>query len=87
MTSTERQTDRQSNRQTDRDRQTETDTQTEIERERERQNRLKTLTCDASKYKIHKLHQRYILKDVPLVEAIYLAFTRMPRQSLITIGH
>ena len=40
-----------------------------------------TLTWNASKYKVHKLHQRYILtysnshlacKDAPLVEFVYV---------------
>ena len=40
-----------------------------------------TLTWHASKYKVHKLHQRYILycfsKGVPLVGVVYLIFTHM----------
>ena len=42
-----------------------------------------TLTWHASKYKVQKLHQRYILnvpdaEDVPLAEFIYLVFTCLP---------
>ena len=57
-----------------------------------------TLTWRVCKYKVHKLHQKYILmvyfwwslctlylhackKDVPLVEFMYLVFTRMPGES------
>ena len=52
-----------------------------------------TLTWHACKYKVHKLHQRYILKkgcpplayilfaDVLLVELMYLVFTRMSHES------
>ena len=49
-----------------------------------------TLTLHASKYKVYKLHQRYILKerlstisseDVLLVECMYLVFTRMQGES------
>ena len=37
-----------------------------------------TLTRHACKYKVHKLQQRYINEDVPLVEFMYLVFTRVP---------
>ena len=42
-----------------------------------------TLTSPACKYKVQKLHQRYTLlfcgtEDVPLVEFMYLVFTRRP---------
>ena len=40
-----------------------------------------TLTWHACKYKVHKLHHRYILWDVPLVEFMYFVFTRMPGES------
>ena len=65
-----------------------------------------TLTCHACKYKVHKLHQRYILSSsggvylwwrfctlylhacqvrVPLVEFMYLVFTRMPGESSVPL--
>ena len=45
-----------------------------------------TLTWHPRKYKVHKLHLRYILnvsdaEDVPLAEFIYLVFTRAPCES------
>ena len=44
-----------------------------------------TFTWHAYKYKVHKLYQRCIFasscKDVPLVEFMYLVFTRMPGES------
>ena len=49
-----------------------------------------TLTWHACKYKVHQLHQRYILftpvqmyllEDVPLVEFMCLVFTRTPGDS------
>ena len=51
-----------------------------------------TLTWYAFKYKVHKLHQRYsfrmylflkmyLFENVPLVELMYLVFTRMPGES------
>ena len=43
-----------------------------------------TLTWYASKYKVHKLHQRHIpgsFENAPPVEFMYLAFTRMPNES------
>ena len=39
-----------------------------------------TLTWHACKYKVHKLHHRYIL-DVFMVEFRYLGFTRMPGET------
>ena len=44
-----------------------------------------TLTWHACKYKVHKLYQRYIpwwyIEDVPVVEFMYLVFTRKPGES------
>ena len=48
----------------------------ETERARERSCRINT------RYKVHKLHQRHIIfEDVPLVEFMYLVFTRMSGES------
>ena len=41
-------------------------------------------TWHASKYKVYKLHQRYI-EVIPVVEFIYLVFTRMPGG--VTVGN
>ena len=41
-----------------------------------------TLTWHVCKYRVHKLHQRFVLKsDVPLVEFMRLVFTCMPGES------
>ena len=39
-----------------------------------------TLTWHACKYKVHKLHQMFS-SDIPLVEFMYLVFTRMPGET------